>query len=133
MKDFDVKIDGVEIKKETVGKGNVEKLSLEIPNIVTIKEGRSTMSTGFSMRTRETSKSVTFTLEVKINTSGKKFALPTKLSELLEGLGITEEDMEDLAREISKEAVVGILDGKEAAIAWATPLFEKVKKSFDKD
>ena len=133
MKDFDVKIDGVEIKKETVGKGNVEKLSLEIPNIVTIKEGRSTMSTGLSMRTRETSKSVTFTLEVKINTSGKKFALPSKLSELLEGLGITEEDMKDLAQEISKEAVVGTLDGTAAAIAWATPLFEKVKKSLDKD
>ena len=129
MKDFDVKIDGVEIKKETVNNGNVEKFSLDIPNVVTVKEGKSTISGGLSVRTRETSKTVTLTLEVKVNTSGRKFAPSTKLSELLEGLGVTEEDMKDFAQEISKGAVVGTLDGKAAAIAWAAPFLYKLKES----
>ena len=127
MKDFNVKQDGVEIKKETINNGNTEKLSIEIPNMITVKEGRSKMSGGLSVRTRESGRSITLTLEVKINTSGKLFTSPVKLSDLIEGLGITEEDMGDFAKEIGKCAVVGTFEGKEAILAWVTPFLEKVK------
>lgn len=132
MKDFSIENNGVRIAKETTTRG-VEKFNLEVPNIFTVKEGRSKLTGGITVKSKESGRTLTVAVEVKLCASGNEFITSGRLSDFLEKKGVTIKDIEDLVKIIGAEMVLGTIDGKDEALNRFCPLIENLKTTFSEE
>lgn len=124
MEDFTFAKKGAMLQKKTDGKG-VEKITLEVPRIVELREGRAKMACGLTVKSKETNGGLTINIEAKLTRTGK-FKDKTRISDLLDQHGLGVEDLQEMFDIFLKNAVIGAFNNKEEFVSRMKPLITRM-------
>ena len=123
MENFSIERDGAKLQKRTDGR-KTETFSLEVPEMVNVKVGRSGLVVAFTVNTKETNSGLVINIEAKAKPSGK-FKSKGRASDLLDKGGITPEDMKKVLEIILQNTIKGTFSSTEELLVFLDSKFKK--------